>query len=599
MESTLRIANCSGFYGDRFSAARDMVLGGDIDVLTGDYLAELTMFILSKARSNGRPGYAVTFLRQMEEVLGTCLDRGIKIVVNAGGLDPAGLARDLGSLGQRLGLAPKIAHITGDDLMPVLSELESTGADLRNLDTGEFLSDVEERPVTANAYLGARGIAQALSAGPDIVVCPRVTDASLVVGPCMWRFGWAIDDYDKLAGAVAAGHVIECGAQATGGNYAFFEEIPNAGLPGFPIAEMEPDGSSVITKHEGTGGLVSTGTVTAQLVYEIGDRHYLNPDVTLELDTVQLAQQAPDRVRISGAHGTAPPSTTKVVITCEGPYQQSVTFGIAGEETEAKAAMAREGLLEALGGREQFDDVDFRLVRQDHPDATVNELSVATFIATFTAKDKNLLGRRIFDAATGLALSSYPGIYFPGQRQQKPTQVGINWPCLVSQSELSEVVVFDDGTEQRLPPRPESATAPVPADTTTATPPSNPHGGQTTEVSLGTLFGARSGDKGANANVGIWARDDDAFAWLDQELTVEAFRNILPETNGLDITRTRLPNLRAVNFVVHGLLGKGAAAGSRFDPQAKSLSEFVRSRTVAVPAALVEHPDTEQSGRTT
>src|SRR6201985_3749183 len=268
------IANCSGFYGDRLAAAREM-LAGPVDVLTGDYLAELTMLILWKARQK-EPGlgYATTFLRQMEEVLGMCLERGIKVVANAGGLNPAGLAAKLTELSGRLGLNTSVAYRTGDDLIPVLGDLQAAGHDLVNLDTGVPLANADLPVVTANASLGGWGITAALQAGADVVVCPRVTDASLVTGPAAWRHGWARADWgaprgadgDAWAAAGAAGHVIECVPQGTGGNYSFPAEITNRRYPGFPIAEVAEDGSSVITKHHGTGGVVSTGTVTAQLL---------------------------------------------------------------------------------------------------------------------------------------------------------------------------------------------------------------------------------------------------------------------------------------------------------------------------------------------
>ncbi|WP_371815070.1 acyclic terpene utilization AtuA family protein [Mycobacterium sp. DL440] len=570
-----------------------MVDGGDIDVLTGDYLAELTMFILSKARNAGRPGYATTFLRQMEDVLGTCLERGIRVVSNAGGLDPGGLAQALVDIGQRLGLSPKVAYLTGDDLIPQIPQLRSDGEVFRNIDTGQLLADTAAEPFTANAYLGGRGIARALSEGADIVVCPRVTDASLVVGPSMWKFGWAEDEYDKLAGAVAAGHVIECGAQATGGNYAFFEEIESTGLPGLPIAEMHADGSSVITKHPGTGGQVSVGTVTAQLLYEIGGTDYLNPDVTLKLDTVRLTQEGPDRVRLSGTRGVEPPSTLKVAMTVLGPYRQSVVFAIPGEKVETKAAVVERDLRTILGGFEQFDDVSIRLVRSDQPDAVLNELAVAQLVVSFAATDKDLLGRRIFDAATGLALSSYPGIYFPGERQQRPTQTGINWPCLVPVAAVVETVVLHSGEQITLPSR--AASTETPDDTGEAATAAPVVAGPRQRMSLGTIFGARSGDKGANANVGIWARSDEGYVWLASELTVEEFRRLLPEAGGAAIRRSLFPNLRGVNFVIEGLLGDGAASVGRFDPQAKGLAEFIRSRHSDLPVALLETTEIKET----
>ena len=322
MSDVLRIANCSGFYGDRLSAAREMVEGGPIDVLTGDYLAELTLMILLKDRlRDPELGYARTFLRQLEEVAATCKKRGIRIVVNAGGLNPAGLARAARALYDRLGLRAVVAHVEGDDLMPKLAALQARGERFTHLDKGIPLSELGVPVLSANAYLGGWGIAAALEHGADLVICPRVTDAALTLGPAAWKFGWRADDWDRLAAGVVAGHIIECGAQCTGGNYSFFHEVPGLEYPGFPVAEMHADGSFVITKHPGTGGLVSVGTVTAQLLYEIGGAAYPNPDVTARFDTIQLEQEGPDRVRVYGVRGGPPPPTTKVCINHFGGYK--------------------------------------------------------------------------------------------------------------------------------------------------------------------------------------------------------------------------------------------------------------------------------------
>src|SRR3984885_15251731 len=376
----VRIANCSGFYGDRVAAAREMLDQGPgpIDVLTGDYLAELTMLILWKARrKDPSRGYAVTFLRQLEEVLGTCLERGVKIVANAGGLNPEGLAGQITELAARLGLTARVAYITGDDLAPSIGDLQAAGHELANLDTGLPLAKADLPVVTANAYLGGWGIAAALDAGAAPVICPRVTDASLVVGPAAWWHGWRRDDWDALAGAVAAGHVIECGPQATGGNYSFLDEITDRRYPGFPIAEVAADGSSVITKHDGTGGLVSPGTVTAQLLYEIGEPAYLNPDVTAHFDTINVERQGPDRVALTGTRGSPPTDDLKVALNMLGGYRNTMTMVITGLDIEAKAAHAESLLFERLGGADRFEDADVRLLRFDRPDAPANELATA------------------------------------------------------------------------------------------------------------------------------------------------------------------------------------------------------------------------------
>ena len=602
----IRIGNSSGFFGDRMEAAREMVEGGPIDVLTGDYLAELTMLILWKARQKDPDaGYARTVLGQLEHVLGTCLDRGIKIVNNAGGLNPSGLAGQFAALADRLGLHPKIAYVTGDDLLPRLDELMAAGHGLRNLDTGQSLADVGDKPVTANAYLGGWGITAALNAGADIVICPRVTDASLVTGPAAWWHGWEREDFDELAGAVAAGHIIECGPQATGGNYSYLHEITDRRYPGFPIAEVSRDGSSVITKHEGTGGLVSVGTVTAQLVYEIAEPAYLNPDVVAHFDTINVEQQAPNRVRLTGTRGTPPPPTLKVCMNFLGGYRNTMTLVLTGLDIEEKAAWARDELFAILGGRDRFSDVDVRLLRFDHPDAPSNDQAVAHLRITVKDRDPRLVGRRFSNATMELALGGYAGFHTTTPPSAE-SAYGIYWPTTVPASEVAHVAVLPDGTRLDVPATPvtstDAAAAPPPpaspstlASLTPSTSPTTPASPTplaladepTTRAPLGRVCAARSGDKGGNANVGLWARDAAGYRWLRAYLSVDRLRELLPEARDLEIRRFELPNLHAVNFVIVGLLGEGVASSTRPDPQAKGLGEYLRSRLVELPLDLL------------
>ncbi len=579
----VRIANCSGFYGDRLAAAREVVEGGPIDVLTGDYLAELTMLILWKARQKDPDaGYARTFLTQLEDVLGTCLDRGIKIVSNAGGLNPAGLAAQIGVLAQRLGLAPKVAHVHGDDVLPRLPEMLADGVDLAHLDTGQRLADAGVEPVSANAYLGGWGIAAALEAGADVVVTGRVTDASLVVGPAAWWHGWARTDWDAVAGAVAAGHVIECGPQACGGNYSFLDEVTDRRYPGFPIAEVAADGSSVITKHDDTGGLVSIGTVTAQLLYEIDSPTYANPDVVADFGTVELTQQAPDRVLLSGTRGSAPSDQLKVAFNHLGGYRNTMTLVLTGLDVEEKAAWATEELFDILGGRDSFADTDVQLLRFDTTDAPTNAHATAHLRVTVKDPDRRTVGRRFSDATMQLALGGYAGFHTTTPPTAE-SAYGVYWPALVPRDRVEHVVVLPDGTSQPVPHSPSGpgpAPASPPVREVRATEP-------TVRVPLGRVVGARSGDKGGNANVGLWARDDDTWAWVASTLTVDVFRELLPEAAGLAVRRFELPRLRALNFVVVGLLGEGVASATRPDPQAKGLGEYLRSRTLEVPVRLL------------
>jgi hypothetical protein len=433
MADPIRIANCSGFFGDRLEAAREMVEGGPIDVLTGDYLAELTMAILARQRmKDPSVGFVRTFLTQMEQVLGTAMDRGIRIIANAGGLNPQGLAAAVEELAESLGLDVTVGVVTGDDL----TAGGDVAASLTNAVTGESLEERGLQLLTANAYLGGWGVAAALDRGANVVVTGRITDAALVVGPAAHHHGWAIDDWDRLAGAVVAGHVIECGAQATGGNYSFFEEVPGLEHPGFPIAEVAADGSSVITKHAGTGGLVSIGTVTSQLLYEIGGPRYLNPDVTSRFDTITLDEDGPDRVRISGVAGEPPPATTKVAATALGGYRNSVTFLLAGLDIEAKAAAVESALWAAVGGRDSFAAADVRLMRTDNRNAESNEAAFAHLKVTVTDPDPARVGRRFSGAAVELALASYPGFTTTAPPTRESPLV-VYWPALVPQPRSS------------------------------------------------------------------------------------------------------------------------------------------------------------------
>lgn len=587
--SPIRIANCSGFFGDRMDAAAAMVRGGPIDVLTGDYLAELTMAILLRKRmKNPDEGYAQTFLQQMEGILTECLAKGIKVVSNAGGLNPAGLARALEALAQKLGVKPRIAWIDGDDLAPRLQALQAEGEGLFHMDRLTPLRDSGAMPMTANAYLGCWGIKEALDRGADIVICPRVTDASVVMGPAAWHHNWRRDDLDALAGALAAGHVIECGCQATGGNYSFFEEVPSFRNVGFPIAEIAADGSTVITKHANTGGMVTVGTVTAQILYEIGGVEYLNPDVTGHFDTIKLAQIGPDRVQMSGTKGSLPPSHHKVCINMMGGYQNLMQMSLCGPQVEKKAKILVETLFDSLGGKERFDEVHVQLIRNDKPDARCNEEALATLRIHVSSKDETLVGRRFTAAMIELGLSNVPGLGAGGAPPRGASPRLVYWPALVASKHIRETVHMD-GEQWDVQPA-SLVLAEQPALMKDLLPIELIEQEDMTEVELGRLFGARSGDKGGNANLGVWARHARSHGFLVQFLTIEKLKELLPDLGPFAVERAEFPNILAINFVIKGILGDGVASSPRVDPQAKTLGEYLRTKVIAVPHSILEQP---------
>lgn len=542
----------------------EMLAGGELDYLTGDYLAELTMLILARDRAkNADLGYAKTFLRQLEQSLGLALDQGVKIVANAGGLNPAGLAAAVRALAERLGLSVNVAHVEGDDLVARADEL-GFGT-----------------PLSANAYLGAWGIVDCLKSGADVVVTGRVTDASVIVGPAAAHFGWTRTDYDALAGAIAAGHVIECGTQATGGNFSFFTEIPDLIRPGFPLAEIAADGSSVITKHPGTGGRVSVDTVTAQLLYEITGARYANPDATLRVDSLELSADSEDRVRISGVRGEAPPPTLKVSLNSIGGFRNAASFILTGLDIEAKADLLQRQLEASITARPA--ELQWTLARTDHPDADTEERASALLHCVVRDPDPAKVGRQFSAAAVELALASYPGFTTtapPGDGQV----YGLFKPGYVDAALVPHVAVHADGTRVDIAPSAQTLELGPVADPALPDPlPTGP----TRRAPLGTIAGARSGDKGGSANVGVWVRTDAQWRWLAHTLTVEKLRKLLPEAAELPVTRHLLPNLRAINFVIEGILGEGVAYQARFDPQAKGLGEWLRTRHLDIPEELI------------
>ena len=577
------IANCSGYFGDRLAAAKEMVQGGPIDILTGDYLAELTMALLFGMKmKKPETGYVPTFLKQMEQVMGECLDRGIRVVSNAGGLNPQGLAKELKKIADTLGLHPKIACIEGDDLMGRLADLQGKGEEFIHLDKGISLKEAGAMPISANAYMGGWGVAESLAQGADIVVGGRLADASVVMGPAAWWFGWQRQDWDKLAGAAVAGHIIECGAQATGGNYSFIEEVPSFLNVGYPIAEIFADGSFVITKHPGTGGLVSIDTVKAQLLYEVRGPKYLTPDVAARFDTIEISQEGPDRTKITGVKGEPPPATTKVCINNAGNYRNSMTIVLTGLDIEKKAKIFEDALFDSLGGRGKFAVENVQLIRSDKEDPKTNDEAFAYLRVSVMDPDAKKVGK--FSAKiVELGLANIPGF----TATAPPTKGGpaiIHWPTLISTKHIQQKVMVEEKVVMVDSVLPDPL-APVPEAKKITIPPMPI--GKMIRMPLGRVFATRSGDKGGNANLGVWAKTPEAYAFLRVFLTTEKLKELLRDMSGFEMERYEFANLLAVNFYIKGVLGEGVAASMRSDPQAKTLGEYLRAKVIEMPEAIV------------
>ncbi len=585
-EDFIRIANCSGYYGDKLSAAKDLVDGGPIDVLTGDYLAELTMAILfgQKMQRGEDKGYVGTFLKQIKEIAMSCKEKNIKIVTNAGGLNPKSMALEIEKILEEQSLDMKVAYISGDDLMPKISDLTESGENFINIDKNIKLNDSGFSPLTANVYLGAWGIKEALDKSADIVVCPRVTDAAVVIGPAAWKFNWKRDNYDALAGALAAGHIIECGCQATGGNYSFFKEVPSFDNVGYPIAEIFEDGSFNITKHSNTGGLVSVGTVTAQLLYEISSPAYINPDVVAHFDTLKIEEIEKDKVFITGCRGSSPPNKHKVCINLAGGFRNGMEIILTGLDIEDKAKVFTNALFNSVGGKDQFDDVSIQLHRTDKDNPSSNEEAMASLLLSVKSKDQNLVGRLFSAKIIELALANIPGFFAQGGVKSSGPVI-VYWPALVDSKHIKEKVHID-GDEIEIIPTSQLEfeeiyyqKEPIKIE--------NVEIENEKDIYFGDLYGTRSGDKGGCANLGIWAKNSNSFAFLYNFLTVNKLKELLPDLKEFKIERYELSNIYSLNFYIHDILQDGVSSNDRKDAQAKSLGEYLRAKKIKVPQSII------------
>ena len=590
MRGTLRVANASGYWGDDPGALARQVRGGAIDYVTLDFLAEITMVILQRQRARDpRLGFAYDFVTMLVPVLPDVVTRGIRVVANAGGVHVEACRDRIAEACRAQGLAPAIGMVAGDDLMPRLDELLAAGVPLANLDDGRPLGPLRERVVAANAYLGAWPIAEALAAGADIVVTGRTTDAALTLGPLVHELGWAWDDWDRLAAGTIAGHVLECGAQATGGNLTDWRKVAPFDV-GYPIAEVESSGRFVVTKHPGTGGRVSRATVTEQLLYEIGDpARYLTPDVTTDFRALDVRDAGSDRVSVRGARGTPPPDSLKVTVVYRDGWRAVGFALLSGPDVRGKAERLAEMIWHRVGV--EFADRRADLVGDRScwgaaaPDVEPNEGVLRVAVRDPDRKKVESFAHTML----GLALQAPPGLGVFGGRPEVQEAYAY-WPALVPRGLVApriEVVRGEARTVRDVksaPPAVEAARAREPAPGVVDLPAPE---GRPVRVPLRRIAYARSGDKGDHANIGVAARSPEAFAHLRRALDAERVRRRFGDLVRGPVECYELPGLRALNFVLRHALGGGGTLSLRADHQGKTLAQGLLGLELDVPETVV------------
>ncbi len=585
------IANSGGFWGDDPTAAGRQVRGGPVDYLVMDYLAEVTMAILEKQRQRDpKAGYARDFLTQLREVLPACVERGIRIIANAGGVNPLACRDAVEALAAELGVADRVrvGVVLGDDIAGDLDALLRSGESLAHMDTGRPLSDVRGQVLSANVYLGAAPVVKALELGATVVVAGRVTDTALTLAPMVHEFGWASDDWDRLAAGVIAGHIIECGPQCTGGNFTDWEQVPSYRDLGYPLIEAYPDGTFVVTKHPGTGGLVSPHTVSEQLLYEMGTPAYVSPDCVAYFDSIRLEPAGPDRVRVSGARGGPAPERLKVSISVAQGYRAFGRLMVSGPDALRKARKLAEIVWACAGGEALYDQAVTQYVGWDscHPPLGGEEPGEVLLQLAVRDRDERKIERRFAPQLVPRVLGAVPGVtYLADQGRPRASEVVGYWPALIARERVRmRAVVGEREVEVPHPPRGRPAApfraAPAPAVAV------EPTGRQVT-VPLVRLCLARSGDKGDTANIGVIARSPAIYGWLREHVTAEFVRARFGDVCRGGVERHEVPNLLALNFLLHESLGGGGTMSLLLDAQGKTYAQFLLATPVTVDEALL------------
>jgi hypothetical protein len=588
MRETIRIANAGGYWGDDLAQFQRQVELGPVDYVTLDFLAEITMSIMQKQRAREpKAGYARDFIGQVERALPLLVERKIKVITNAGGVNPLACRGTLLERIQQHGHSLEVAAVIGDDLMERLGELNAQGVSLDNMEDGAPFRSVRDRVSSANAYFGAWPVVEALRSGAHIVVTGRCTDTGITLAPMIHEFGWAPDDWDRLAAGIVAGHIVECGAQSTGGNFTDWHEVKHYESIGYPVVEVSPDGSFVVTKHAGTGGTVTVRTVTEQLVYEMGDpRAYITPDVVADFGTIRLEQLGRDKVRVWGVRGRPAPSSLKVSASYFEGWKASGALIICGPGAVAKAEAFADLFWKRLSVR--FIETHTELVGHSAswgPLAPPIEPNEVLLRLSVRDRDKDKI-EQFAKMVPAVILSGPPGVAVTGGRPQAQEVVAY-WPALVPRDKVKAKLVIRDGERTLDWPTPICADDGAPALPRAAWPRAK-GAAKLVKGRLRDLAHARSGDKGDTCNIGVIARAPEIYPWLRQTLTEASVKRIFKGICHGAVERHEVPNLMALNFLLHQSLGGGGTVSLRLDAQGKTLSHALLAMEVKAPKALFD-----------
>lgn len=595
-KSTIRIGNASGYWGDDPDALVRQVEGGRLDYISMDFLAEITMSIMQKQRSRDpEAGYARDFLPMLERVLPKLLADKTKIITNAGGINPAACAQAIDAIAQKLGVKPKVAVVYGDDILTRIGELKAKGCAFKNMETGQSFADVESRIEAANVYFGAAPVAEALQWDPDIIITGRVTDTGISIGPMVHEFGWSLNDFDKLAAGVVAGHIIECGSQATGGNFSDWELVPSYQKIGYPIVEVSEDGSFVVTKHPGTGGLVSVDTVREQLFYEMGSPNaYITPDCVADFSTIQLEAAGPDRVRVSGVKGHPPTPLYKVSMAYADGFKCVGEIAISGPNARRKAEAFARIFWDRAGKDFQHTETEFFGFNACHRGMSLEEEANEIILRVGARDHDQKKLKRFAKLVPSVILGGPPGVTILGG-VPKIHEIVSYWPALMPKTALTPKVALWRGafTEARdvhstlsgnyaAKDDQKQVAAKPSMDVLTAA--KKPQAG----VPLYEIALARSGDKGDTANIGVMARSPKAMAFLHDYLTAQRVKDLFQELCHGQVLRYRLDNLQGFNFLLEHSLGGGGTMTLRADAQGKTFGQAILRHHAQVPADVLQ-----------